>query len=722
MATQKETTIALSLDRRETSLTDSEIIALDKYIDGVLAEYNSDSDEIAELAMESASCVSGAQSLSDILSSQGALGRVWGGITGKNAKIRSKITNDLADAQYASMCTLGKLAAQNSRTMGVVVELNKRSNQLILKVNNNLIKTNSRINELTEKLNTAIDNIHDEIEEVQEETLTRCPSCRQIIGFNSFICEHCGNINEKAIARAKLQPGNREYLIDISRDLRRAIEANKNLKPKILWNEQATEYADKMQRIKNLMDTDIIKKQLSGQKEREEKMTGFIEACEEQAFQVAIVGTVKAGKSTLINALLGDELASMDITPETSVLSKFRNSKEKDYIRVKFYTKAEWAQLTRSAEGVENGFMKQMEKAGVSAESELIGRRGKRYTYFEFDDREALKKGLERWTDSESPEHFYVSEVEIGIKDSVLPDGVVLVDTPGLNDPVAYRSEVTRKYINKAHAVIACLNAKNIETSDIRFLGRIKANLKADDLENLFIVATQTDTLNAPLEDWPKQKEHYIETLSGLYENKKTLQNRLFGTSAYVQNCINAVKRDGNFDISQNFALRIALMKYRIQENMFNEKIAEIESYTGINTLLRELNSFLTRNYRAILINALRMKYNSIIADIKSEVEKIDKESKVVANTNVNDIKQIKKEIEDKKSEIKELIEDKEQLEHDLGELEQNIDELGKYISKRLGKISRAQKSKNRNKSGLMGRSDLWRRLMQNNDLFKDED
>lgn len=61
------------------------------------------------------------------------------------------------------------------------------------------------------------------------------------------------------------------------------------------------------------------------------------------------MGTVKAGKSSLINALIGTRLASVDPTPETSILVKYRTTSEGNYLKINFYTEAQWNKLWSTA-------------------------------------------------------------------------------------------------------------------------------------------------------------------------------------------------------------------------------------------------------------------------------------------------------------------------------------------------------------------------------------
>jgi ribosome biogenesis GTPase A len=58
-----------------------------------------------------------------------------------------------------------------------------------------------------------------------------------------------------------------------------------------------------------------------------EELASHLELCAEQVYQpctVAVVGQVKAGKSTFINALLGVDLAAVGTTETTATINYFR--------------------------------------------------------------------------------------------------------------------------------------------------------------------------------------------------------------------------------------------------------------------------------------------------------------------------------------------------------------------------------------------------------------
>ena len=209
----------------------------------------------------------------------------------------------------------------------------------------------------------------------------------------------------------------------------------------------------------------------------------------------------------MINALLGRNLASTSVTPETAVLTKFRSSKQ-DYIKVTFYTSEEWGQLWGSISN--NADVFKQEYADLHADQEKD----------EWIDHEVITKTvdnanieaeIERWTSSKHVEHYFVKEVEIGLSDFNMPEQIVFVDTPGLDDAVRYRSDVTRAYIDRANAVFACVRSDALTGGELNTLYRIFSN-SGDNPEKIFILGTQWDNLNQPEKDWKLQKRH-VKTL-----------------------------------------------------------------------------------------------------------------------------------------------------------------------------------------------------------------
>ena len=64
------------------------------------------------------------------------------------------------------------------------------------------------------------------------------------------------------------------------------------------------------------------------------------------------------------------------------------------------------------------------------------------------------------------------------MKEFDLPDGVVLVDTPGLDDAVEYRSDITREYIDRANAVLVCVKSDALTGAEFATICSVFANTR----------------------------------------------------------------------------------------------------------------------------------------------------------------------------------------------------------------------------------------------------
>ena len=101
----------------------------------------------------------------------------------------------------------------------------------------------------------------------------------------------------------------------------------------IHWNETINEYVKKLNAskvlFKNLSEKEYFKSTdtLKGNtffKEINTEISRYISDSKNPSYQIAIVGAVKAGKSTLINALIGYDLASTNVNNNSQ---KFNYSK-----------------------------------------------------------------------------------------------------------------------------------------------------------------------------------------------------------------------------------------------------------------------------------------------------------------------------------------------------------------------------------------------------------
>lgn len=150
------------------------------------------------------------------------------------------------------------------------------------------------------------------------------------------------------------------------------------------------------------------------------------------SFVVLVMGMYSSGKSSLVNALLGENLLPTGFLPETAVLCQLEYSTEKKiivYPKPDAYGEKPPIVLTNPTPETLRKYASIDNEAGLNC---------KNFTSERIESK--FQRLVIRWP------------LEI------LKDGVVLVDSPGLNDP--YNNDyITRSYLPAADAVIYVMNS-----------------------------------------------------------------------------------------------------------------------------------------------------------------------------------------------------------------------------------------------------------------------
>ncbi|MBP6744382.1 dynamin family protein [bacterium] len=145
------------------------------------------------------------------------------------------------------------------------------------------------------------------------------------------------------------------------------------------------------------------------------RLKAFCQKVENATFNLAVVGEFKRGKSTLVNALLGDNLLPMAVIPLTSIATIVAYG-NKTRIEVKF-------QSSHSIEITKEELVNYVTESGNPSNKKLV------------------------------------STVEIEHSASILKDGVRLIDTPGVGSAFQHNTTTTYDYLPEIDAAIFLLSA-----------------------------------------------------------------------------------------------------------------------------------------------------------------------------------------------------------------------------------------------------------------------
>lgn len=252
---------------------------------------------------------------------------------------------------------------------------------------------------------------------------------------------------------------------------------------------------------------------------------------------VSVIGQVKAGKSTLMNAMIGQvDLLPIGVNPWTSVItavhlnSRMRPKDTRALFR--FFDSHEWERL--SATGGRLGEM--ASRAGFDSEAESVKEQvmqmraatearlgsdfesllGSSHVYPEVE-----KSVIDRYICYGDPEDLAGGSEE-GVYADITknadlyldlpgyPAGLCLRDTPGVNDTFMMREQITLNAISESRACVVVLSAHQaLSTMDMALL-RI---ICAVDAREVIIFVNRIDELRDPVGDCQKIRASITKTL-----------------------------------------------------------------------------------------------------------------------------------------------------------------------------------------------------------------
>lgn len=502
-------------------------------------------------------------------------------------------------------------AKQIRKTSGHIDELarNQRKNKKNVDAmidgeqqNQQRIQDLNKIVETGEKTLTRYKRKTENIELMMPSVSTTCGSCGHPIESHQLVCSFCGALSKSFPYELVDFDIEKKCMAEVE-ELAKIIKESNCNDDDWLYQELDDKFR-KMKKIKN-----IAYKAMKDKGEENapvyRKIYGltqkFFSDYRKRRIEIAVVGTVKAGKSSLINALIGTRLASVDPTPETSILVKYRTTSEGNYLKINFYTEAQWNKLWSTAKNA-TVFRNEYDRLGAeNIKYEYLNKPQKYITC----SSEELPRIMMEWSKSDAPKHFFVKEIEVGYQSDTIPHDVFLVDTPGLSDPVRYRSDITRRYIKRSDWILACITGENLSCQpEFNFLSKVISN-KGGDVSKIFVVATKKDMLtNAEGE---KKEKEFLIRLGELYNNDSMAVSRFAFVAAEVHLMTTQVIQGINLEPEEKKKFKKALLE--IDEDLefsdVSRKADDILKYASVNDLFDRINKVVLLNRRNYIVNGI---------------------------------------------------------------------------------------------------------------------
>lgn len=217
---------------------------------------------------------------------------------------------------------------------------------------------------------------------------------------------------------------------------------------------------EELQLKKQNMITILSKAEEFGWIDENEKKE-YLSKIENDVLTIGVIGQMKAGKSTFLNAFVfEDNILPAATTPMTAALSIITYGPEKK-IEAEFYTSEEWDEQKRTASLPLEQYSDDLMKSKIQAAHELVEKSSKLEGVLNDLLGKTQSDTLDNLIDYVGVEGKYVSitkSVTIYYPKEYLK-GVNIVDTPGFNDPIVSREERTKSFLKKADVVLLMLYA-----------------------------------------------------------------------------------------------------------------------------------------------------------------------------------------------------------------------------------------------------------------------
>lgn len=353
---------------------------------------------------------------------------------------------------------------------------------------------------------------------------------------------------------------------------------------------------------------------------------------QQEQYDVVVCGEVKKGKSSFINALMGDEVLPTNTQVATSQVFRIINSDTEEYSLV--FTDGQRQRISR----------KDLSRYGSQVDADLYG--------------EPIFRGRQ------------LDYIEVKHPIPSLPKSVALIDTPGIGALYAAHEQITRNYLSKAAAVIFIIDPKNpivvkerefIEsalkvTKQIMFVmtkmdnydEHVIATMISRNEEILASYGKQTafgrisiqPVSSTLLFDANKEKDEILMEMSCFEEVRDTLLKMIyntvgFGISAEVFNAFNQYNTRVIQSLSelQTAAAAAPTMARELAEKKQQKQQEFIQNWGANGAKMKDINDSIRKHIQAMENNAraLFSQSNPIITNLQREIDELSSSSQAEA-------------------------------------------------------------------------------------------
>lgn len=231
---------------------------------------------------------------------------------------------------------------------------------------------------------------------------------------------------------------------------------------------------------------------------------------EDRKLTLAVVGCVKAGKSSFLNELIfqGKDILPHAFRPKTATLTKIEYDAH-PHMMITYYRPVEWEQLEKLAkqesstrEDVKTAkeLVNDVKNSGLDVKPYLA--KGKEI--IDMPDEAQMESVLDAYVGANGQLTPIVKSVTLCINRPEL-EGLSIVDTPGTNDPIVSRTQATKDFLAECDVVFFLTKA--LDNQDVNLL---QAQLPGQGVGDIRLIASKFDDVVLDAADSQNSLEEVI--------------------------------------------------------------------------------------------------------------------------------------------------------------------------------------------------------------------
>ncbi len=292
-----------------------------------------------------------------------------------------------------------------------------------------------------------------------------------------------------------------------------------------MTNEQLRDYAVRQKRLVDIIGETSDQVQILHMENHVKSLERLQKKISSETFKIMVMGNFKNGKSTFINAFLGEEILPAYAVPTTAIINEIKYG---DTPRAVLHFMDPLPE--KMYEGIPEPAMEHMQKYNMEHVPPI------EMPVDEIEDYVVIPLGMEH---KEALRQSPFEKVELFWPLDLLKDGVEIVDSPGLNEnPV--RTQVTLEYLSKADAILFVFSA--LAMGSAGEIAYIEDTLRQCGFgkESLFCVVNRFDQLSSEREQVRLRK--FSDRLLEPYTNHVYYTSAFKGLQAQQQHDMNLLE------------------------------------------------------------------------------------------------------------------------------------------------------------------------------------